>query len=195
MPSCTKREAACPRNGAEHRGFRWPNVPSWPPHTRNDELGFTRGYHSITYGRTGRFLRSLHKPTEIVFAGVPGRSAARRGTLTVSARGSVAVSRSVREDMPRVAADLLEAGYETPSLVRLAGEINVSSSADVEPLVALTFRELGVRYPITQTEADLIVSRHVAREVIAGQRNAWAAANYLEIVFGDGVRRKTPCSK
>jgi hypothetical protein len=87
------------------------------------------------------------------------------------------------EDMPRVAADLLEAGYETPSLVRLAGEINVSSSADVEPLVARTFRELGVRYPITRTEADLIVSRQVAREVIAGQRNPWAAANYLEIAI------------
>lgn len=87
------------------------------------------------------------------------------------------------EDMPRVAADLLEAGYDTPSLVRLAGEMNVGSSSDVEPLVGRMFRELGVRYPINETEAKLISSRQVAREVIAGERNAWAAANHLEIAI------------
>ena len=87
------------------------------------------------------------------------------------------------QDMPRVAADLLEAGYDTPSLVRLAGEMNVESSADVEPLVGRVFRELGVRYPISETEAKLISSRQIAREVIAGKRNAWASANHLEIAF------------
>jgi hypothetical protein len=87
------------------------------------------------------------------------------------------------EDIPRVAADLLEAGYDTPSLVRLAGEINVGSSAEVEPLVSRMFRELGVRYPISETEAKLIVSRQIARQVIAGERNPWAAANHLEIAI------------
>jgi hypothetical protein len=87
------------------------------------------------------------------------------------------------EDMPRVAADLLEAGHDTPSLIRLAGEINVGCSADVEPLVGRMFRELGVRYPISESEANLIVSRQIAREVIAGERNAWAAANHLEIAI------------
>src|SRR5579862_5659694 len=67
-----------------------------PPHSRNGECAFAWRYHSITHGRTGRLLRSLHKPTEIVFAGVPRRSAARGGTLTVFACGQVAVSRSVR---------------------------------------------------------------------------------------------------
>jgi hypothetical protein len=87
------------------------------------------------------------------------------------------------EDMPRIAADLLEAGHDTPSLRRLAGEMNVVSSRDMEPLLAQMFRELGVRYPINQSEANLIVSRQVAREVIAGLRNAWAAANHLEIAI------------
>ena len=82
-----------------------------------------------------------------------------------------------------MAADLLEAGYDAPSLVRLAGEMNVGSSADVEPLVGRMFRELGVRYPISETEAKLISSRQIAREVIAGKRNAWAAANHLEIAI------------
>jgi hypothetical protein len=85
------------------------------------------------------------------------------------------------EDMPRLAADMLEAGYDTPSLIRLAGEINIKSSADVEPLVGRMFQELGIKYPIKEKEAKLIVSRQTAREVIAGQRNAWAAANHLEI--------------
>lgn len=87
------------------------------------------------------------------------------------------------EDMPRVAADLLEAGHDTPSLIRLAGEVNVASSAEVEPLVGRAFRELGIRYPITETAAKLISSRQIAREVIAGKRNAWAAANHLEIAI------------
>lgn len=85
--------------------------------------------------------------------------------------------------MPRVAADLLEAGHDTPALICLAGEINVRSSADVAPLVDQMFRELGVRYPIAETEAKLIASRQIAREVIAGERNAWAAANHLEIAI------------
>jgi SOS-response transcriptional repressor LexA len=83
--------------------------------------------------------------------------------------------------MPSIAADLLEAGYDTPTIRRLAGEMNVVSSSDVEALVERMFRESAVRYPLSQTEANLIVSRQIAREVIAGVRNPWAAANTLEI--------------
>jgi hypothetical protein len=43
------------------------------------------------------------------------------------------------------------------------------------------FTEFAVRYPLQQTEANLIVSRQIAREVIAGIWNPWAAANKLEI--------------
>jgi hypothetical protein len=94
------------------------------------------------------------------------------------------------EDMPRVAADLLEAGHDTPSVIRLAGESNIGSSADAKPLVGRMFRELGVRYPISQKEADLVVSRQIALEVSAGERNAWAAANFLEIVIWGSRREK-----
>jgi hypothetical protein len=81
------------------------------------------------------------------------------------------------EDMPSIAASLLEAGYDTPALCRLAGEIQVACSADVEDLVARMFRELHVPYPIKDDEAKMIFSRQIAREVIAGNRNPWAAAN------------------
>jgi hypothetical protein len=84
------------------------------------------------------------------------------------------------EDMPALAADLLESGLDTPSMRRLAGEMHVASSADVEEIVGLMFRELNVAYPFSDAEALLISSRQVAREVIHGKRNAWAAASHLE---------------
>jgi hypothetical protein len=83
------------------------------------------------------------------------------------------------EDMPALAADLLESGLDTPSLRRLAGEMHVACSADVEEIVGRMFRELSVPYPFSATQALLIYSRQVAREVIHGQRNAWAAASHL----------------
>jgi hypothetical protein len=87
------------------------------------------------------------------------------------------------EDMPRIAADLLEAGYDTSTIRRLAGEMNVRSSSDVEPLVERMFREFAIQYPLSETQASLIFSRQIAREVIAGVRNPWAAANKLEITI------------
>lgn len=86
------------------------------------------------------------------------------------------------EDMPLIAADLLEAGYDSPSLRRLAGEMNIHCSADVEDIVARTFQELSVEYPMSESAARLFASRQIAREVIAGERNPWAAASHLEIV-------------
>jgi hypothetical protein len=85
------------------------------------------------------------------------------------------------EDMPPIAADLLEAGHDSPTIRRLAGEMNVRSSSEVEPFVERMFREFGVRYPLSDAEAKLILSRQIAREVIAGIRNPWASANKLEI--------------
>jgi hypothetical protein len=87
------------------------------------------------------------------------------------------------EDLPRVAADLLEFGYDTPSLRRLAGELAISSSFQAEPLVALVFKELGVRYPLPEIESKLTISRQISREVMAGKRNPWASAGYLERVI------------
>jgi hypothetical protein len=83
------------------------------------------------------------------------------------------------EDMPSLAADLLESGMDTSSLRRLAGEMHVACSADVEEIVGRMFRELGASYPISETEALTVYSRQIAREVIHGQRNAWAAASHL----------------
>jgi hypothetical protein len=80
------------------------------------------------------------------------------------------------EDMPSLAADLLELGLDSPALRRLAGEINVQSRRDIEELVGRTLRELCVPFPMSQTFARHMVTREVAREVIAGKRNLWAAS-------------------
>ncbi len=85
------------------------------------------------------------------------------------------------EQMPALAADLLEAGYETPTLIRLAGEMNVNSTADVEPLVSKAFQELGVRWPLSEVTAKLIITRQIAREVIAGQRDLLRAASDIKV--------------
>jgi len=87
------------------------------------------------------------------------------------------------EDMPGIAADLLEAGFDSPSLRRLAGEMQITCIADVEGLVGRTFHELGVKYPISEDEAKSVITRQIAREVIAGKRNPWAAASHLEIAI------------
>ena len=83
------------------------------------------------------------------------------------------------EDMPSLAVDLLEEGIDTPSIRRLAGEMNVACIADIEPLVRRMFHELDVIYPLSETEVLIVYSRQVAREVIHGKRNAWAAASHL----------------
>ncbi len=84
------------------------------------------------------------------------------------------------EQMPGLAMALLEAGYDTPMLRRLAGEI-AHCRADVEELVEKVFRELGVASPKSEREVKLLRTRQIAREVIAGKRNAWAAASELVI--------------
>jgi len=83
------------------------------------------------------------------------------------------------EHTPAIAADLLESGLDTPSMRRLAGEMCVRCTADVEPLVTRMFRELGVEMPASAEEAKHRATRQIAREVIAGTRNPWRAGEEL----------------
>jgi hypothetical protein len=87
------------------------------------------------------------------------------------------------EEMPGIAADLLEAGFDTPALRRLAGEIEIHSREDAEPLTKQVFRELGVPGSFSETHAKLIATRQIAREVIVGKRDPYSAASHLQIVL------------
>ncbi|MFC5863607.1 hypothetical protein ACFPT7_14970 [Acidicapsa dinghuensis] len=59
--------------------------------------------------------------------------------------------------------------------------MNVNSTADVEPLVSKAFQELGVRWPLSEVTAKLIITRQIAREVIAGQRDLLRAASDIKV--------------
>jgi hypothetical protein len=83
------------------------------------------------------------------------------------------------EDVPAIAADLLGANYDSQAIRRLAGETNLHSRADAEVLLVKMFRDLSVPYPVPQQTAILMVVRQIAREVIAGERNAWNAAAHV----------------
>ncbi len=87
------------------------------------------------------------------------------------------------EHMPAIAADLLEDGYDSPSLRRLAGEIDITHRSDVAPLVEKVFHELNVPFPMNEKQAKLILTRQLAREVFAGKRNIFVASSHLEGVW------------
>lgn len=87
------------------------------------------------------------------------------------------------EDMPGVAADLLERGYDSPTLRRLAGVMGRPSSADVKDLIEQMLLELGVKLPQDDRLARLILTRQLAREVIAGLRNPWEAVAHVEALI------------
>lgn len=87
------------------------------------------------------------------------------------------------EDMPGIAADLLEAGYDTPALIRLAGEMQIYESPDADRLIGKAFHELGIPWPLSEVQAGLIATRQIAREVIAGKRDLYRATSHIEIVL------------
>ncbi len=82
-------------------------------------------------------------------------------------------------EMPQIAANLLAAGYDSPALHRLAEEPNIAQSGNLEELVTQLFHELSAEYPLTEDEINRIFIRQIAREVIAGKKNPWAAANHV----------------
>ena len=92
------------------------------------------------------------------------------------------VSNDLRnEDMPGIAADLLEAGYDSPTLVRLAGEMEIYGSSEADGLIGKVFQELGVLWPLDEVQAKLLATRQIAREVIAGARDPYRAASHIEV--------------
>lgn len=86
------------------------------------------------------------------------------------------------EDIPQIAIALSEAGYEDPSVYRVAAESKVDSRNQVERLVRPMFAALGVPSQMSQEGARQIVARQIAREVIAGLRDPWSAATHLDRV-------------
>lgn len=90
------------------------------------------------------------------------------------------------EDLHKAATELLEAGIESPALVRLAGMMG-ASSADVEPVVEEVFREGGLA-PVDDRTARWRVAYETARQIVSsevsplkGATQLWYLANDLDL--------------
>jgi hypothetical protein len=70
------------------------------------------------------------------------------------------------EELPPLAADLLEAGYDGKYLRRLAGEMVAGTRADVADLADKAFAELGVLEPMSVTAANRLLTRYFAEKVL-----------------------------
>jgi hypothetical protein len=72
------------------------------------------------------------------------------------------------EEMPGIACQALELGYDGKNLRRLAG-LTSPAIRDITEIVDAALRELGVQAPITKRDAALWMAKRVAGEIIEGR--------------------------
>lgn len=82
------------------------------------------------------------------------------------------------EDVPEMATSLLERGFDTPALRRLAGE-HKPTRADIEELVQRTFSELGIATPRDASIARTVLGRHFATEALQRRLDPYDAGEKL----------------
>ena len=87
------------------------------------------------------------------------------------------------EDIPIVAADLLEAGIDSPMVRRLAAETKPSCRSDIEDLMVRFFQEFDLIDLREIRAAKLYLSRHIAREIISGKRDLWGGSWDFECLW------------
>jgi hypothetical protein len=94
---------------------------------------------------------------------------------------------SLRADrIHNIATELLEAGFDTPAIVRLAGMMG-ASSWEVEPILEEAFREMGLapvddrtaRWRLAYESARQIASREVTP--LEGAKQLWVLASELDL--------------
>jgi hypothetical protein len=81
------------------------------------------------------------------------------------------------EDLPGLAADVLEAGYDAPSLRRLAASQG-RDREEIRRTFAKTLQEFGTRMP-SQEEAVLSAARRIARSVLEGEISPYQGARRI----------------
>ncbi|MFF2214054.1 hypothetical protein [Streptomyces antibioticus] len=79
------------------------------------------------------------------------------------------------EDLPMVAAHLLAAGHDSPSLRDLAGRTRHEHPADIRELFGHTMEELGIQIPDYET-AERCLLHHMATQLSAGALSPKEAA-------------------
>jgi len=81
------------------------------------------------------------------------------------------------EALPRIAVDALEAGFDTPSLRRLAGELR-PLLAETGPLFEEVLGELGVAIP-DKSRAALVIAKSYAIQITEGSLSPYEGAREI----------------
>jgi hypothetical protein len=83
--------------------------------------------------------------------------------------------------LPPIAADALELGFDGPALRRLAGLVNPVAS-DIRPeQIDSAFREMGVTAPIAKDVAQLALASEAAKRATSGESNVFNEATHIRI--------------
>ena len=85
------------------------------------------------------------------------------------------------ENIPKIAADALEQGFDGRSLRRLAALQNPVNADVAESEVEAAFRELGVAAPISRNDAQLALAVECATGALSGKINVFDAATHIRI--------------
>jgi hypothetical protein len=87
----------------------------------------------------------------------------------------------MHEDLPAIAIEALEHGYDGPMLRRLAGMIKPTSRDIRVEEIDGAFREMGITAPVPMREAQLILAAETARAAASGLQDPFDAATHIRI--------------
>lgn len=82
------------------------------------------------------------------------------------------------EEMPRLAQDALEHGYDGANTRRIAGLIN-PDQFDIQPLMAGFFAELGITTKPSREQAAMALARFVAQAILEQRVGAYEGARFI----------------
>lgn len=96
--------------------------------------------------------------------------------LLVQAR--TAFGRLPAEELPRLAQDALELGYDGKCTRRIAG-LESPDYFDLQPLIAGFLAELGISTSLSKREAGLVLARFVAQAIVDGRVKPYEGARFI----------------
>ncbi len=86
------------------------------------------------------------------------------------------------EDLPRLAQDALESGYDGKNIRRMAGLMQ-PNRADLLPLMPGFLAEMGVAATLSSDEAGRLLARLVAQGISEGQITPYEGARFIWKIF------------
>lgn len=98
------------------------------------------------------------------------------------------------EELPRLAQDVLEIGYDGKYTRRIAGLIQ-PNWFDLQPLIAGFFAELGIEASLTQEQAGRVLALLIAQAIVEGRVRPYEGARFIAYevannLWGNDLRRE-----